>query len=206
MPQNWDQWILNPDRNAPSELAFATSAYRYLVHENPGWQIEQFDRSRDPSLLSERQVAGQQLADIFNADDPDLSRFENHGGKLIIYTGTADALISPRAGVYYYDRLLKRMGAHRARSFARLFIVPGMQHCQGGLAPNAFGQAWVAPALRADPRYDIRLALDAWVEQGRAPRSIIAARYGDHGNGKDAAAARTIPAYLNSDGSPAATR
>ena len=129
-----------------------------------------------------------------DADDPDLSRFEKRGGKLIMYVGTADALISPRGGVDYYNSVMKRMGARRVDIFARLFIIPGMQHCQGGLAPNAFGQAWIAPAVRPYPRYDVRLALEAWVERGRPPQSITAVRYGGR-KGVTAVAKRIIRAY-----------
>ena len=194
-PENWGQWILNPDRRTPSELLFATSAYRFLIHDDPRWGVEQFDAARDRPLASERRIGGERLADILDADNPDLSAFERRGGKLIMYVGTADALISPRGAVDYYNNVLRRMGTKRVQGFARLFIVRGMQHCQGGLAPNAFGQAWIAPALRADPRYDIRLALEAWVERNRAPRAIIAARYGGHG-GVALAAARRIKAYV----------
>ena len=133
------------------------------------------------------------LADILDANDPDLSRFSGHGGKLIMYVGTADALISPRAGIDYYGDLLTRMGASRAKAFTRLFVIPGMQHCQGGLTPNAFGQAWVAPAMKADSRYDIRLALEAWVERDRAPASLTAAKYHDASSEKASASRLLLP-------------
>ena len=41
----------------------------------------------------------------------------------------------------------------------RLFIVPGMGHCGGGLAPNSF---------------DTLQALDNWVTNGVAPEGIVA--------------------------------
>jgi feruloyl esterase len=186
VPQNWEQWIVNPDRDTSSELMFVTSAFRFLVHAKPGWGIEQFDPRRDPELISNRMTAGQRLADILDADDPDLRGFQQHGGKLIVYVGTADALISPRGGIDYYRRLAKQMGGmERASRFARLFVVPGMQHCQGGPAPNAFGQAWVAPGLQPDTSHDIRHALESWVEQGRSPDFLVAAkRDGDRRDGR----------------------
>jgi feruloyl esterase len=179
VPQNWDQWIVNPDRDAPSQLAFATTAYRYLIHDDPRWQVEQFN-PRDIAAASDRIIAGRPLAQILNADDPNLNPFKRRGGKLIMYVGTADALISPSSGAVYYRSVIKRMGGIvPTQGFFRLFVIPGMQHCQGGLAPNAFGQAWVAPGLIADPRHDIRLALEAWVERGAPPASIVAAKYRD---------------------------
>jgi feruloyl esterase len=177
LPNNWDQWILNPDRNAPSDLAFATQAYRFFILDRPDWQVEEFDAARDFKLASRRKIAGQSLASILDADDTDLRPFERHGGKLILYVGGADAVISPAAGVDYYQRVVRRMGMQRTRRFARLFVVPGMQHCQGGVEPNAFGQAWVAPAARMDGEHDIREALNAWVERASPPASLTAVRY-----------------------------
>lgn len=178
LPGNWDRWILNPDRNAPSDLTFATQAYRYMVLDQRDWKVEDFDSARDFSRASERQIQRRPLSAILDADDTDLSRFARHGGRMIMYVGGADAVISPASGLSYYRRTAQRMGSlARTRRFFRLFDVPGMQHCQGGLAPNAFGQAWVAPPLAHDPRHDIRMALEDWVEHGRAPRSIVAAKY-----------------------------
>ena len=177
LPNNWDQWILSPDRDAPSDLAFATQAFRYFVLDRPEWQVEEFSLARDFRLASKRKIDGQSLASILDADEANLGEFERRGGKLIIYVGWADAVISPAASVDYYRKVLRHFGLKQTQSFARLFVVPGMQHCQGGLAPNAFGQAWIAPAMRSDPDHDIRLALEAWVEQGRAPRSLTAAKY-----------------------------
>lgn len=178
VPQNWGQWILNPERSAPSQLAFARSAYRYLILDKPDWRIEQFDGGRDIPAASNRLLAGRTLAQVVNADDPDLDSFRRRGGKLTMYVGTADALISPASGAAYYRSVIERMGGlPETQRFFRLFVIPGMQHCQGGVEPNAFGQAWIVPPLRADPEHDIRLALEAWVERGRAPDSIVAASH-----------------------------
>ncbi|MFL6786754.1 MAG: tannase/feruloyl esterase family alpha/beta hydrolase, partial [Sphingomicrobium sp.] len=78
--------------------------------------------------------------------------------------------------------------------FARLFVAPGMQHCQGGALPSSFGQAWVAPPLRADANHDIRRALETWVEQGLAPASLTAVKYqGDRRAGAPVATQRLRP-------------
>ena len=45
----------------------------------------------------------------------------------------------------------------------RLFIAPGVYHCGGGPGPD---------------RFDMLTALDAWVQQGTAPRRIIATKAG----------------------------
>lgn len=199
VPDNWDRWILNRDPEEPGELALVTQAYRYMILDRPDWQIEQFDPEHDAQRASQRRLAGETLSTILDADSPDLSGFARHGGKLIMYLGWSDALISPAAGLNYYEAVTRRTGGVvPTQSFARLFVAPGMQHCQGGLAPNSFGQAWVAPALSADAGHDIRSALEAWVEHGRAPNSLIAAKYKDDRGGRWPTATQELRPYPGS--------
>ena len=158
------------------QLTFAEQFFRYMVHDDPSWTLGQFDGQRDVDIARTRRVGNQTLSRVLDATDPDLTRFERRRGKLLMYFGWADDLISPRMGVDYYERVLARMrGAERTQAFFRLFMVPGMGHCQGGTEPHAFGQAYVAPGLRDDPEHDIRRALEAWVEQGQAPERIVEA-------------------------------
>jgi feruloyl esterase len=161
-PGGWDAWIVNPDPAAQTQLTFAEQFFRHMVLDDPNWRVE------DLSAADLRRA--QALSPILDATDPDLSRFRRRGGKLLIYAGEADPVISPRAAVDYY----RSVGEP---DFARLFLIPGMLHCQGGPVPAAFGQAPVAPALRPDAQHDIRLALEDWVEAGRPPDSLVAVRY-----------------------------
>lgn len=173
----WARWIVPPRRDAPDQLTFATQAYRYLILDDPSWTVDSFDQ-RHVALASERQLSGRRLSEILDADDANLSRFAARGGRLIMYFGWADPLLSPRAGTEYYERVARAMGGlPRAQRFFRLFMIPGMQHCQGGLGPNAFGQAWVAPGHYPDDRHDVRRALESWVERGTAPTALRAAKY-----------------------------
>ena len=196
LPGNWESWIVNPDRDAPSELAFATQAYRYLILDRPGWRVEDFNQDRDFELASNRIVGGQPLASILDAGNVDLSRFVRRGGKMIIYVGRLDAVILPAAALEYYGDLTQRLGGvGRAQRNIRLFVIPQMQHCQDGLGPSAFGQAWVAPAARADPRHDIRLAIEDWLERGRAPSSLVAAQYAGEGSQRTIVRTQEIRPY-----------
>jgi feruloyl esterase len=100
----------------------------------------------------------------FSADlatnDTDLQAFKNDGGKLLIWHGLADPLVFPQGTIQYYQGVQKAMGgAHNTDSFARLFLAPGASHCGSGAGP--------APS-------DPMSALAAWVEHGKAPRSIAA--------------------------------
>lgn len=97
-----------------------------------------------------------------------VAPFLRRGGKLLAYVGTADAVLPPARIV---PALRSRTGVGTGGS--RLALLPGMGHCQGGPSPAAFGQSRAAPALADDADHDLRRALEAWVEQGRAPRRLI---------------------------------
>jgi feruloyl esterase len=69
----------------------------------------------------------------FNATDPDLSAFRQRGGKILQYHGWNDQQIAPQNSVNYYESVVTHVGNRRAtEDFYRLFMVPGMMHCQGG--------------------------------------------------------------------------
>lgn len=106
---------------------------------------------------------------------PDLSAFEQRGGKLIIYHGWADPGVSPYGSLDYYANVAQRQGGlARVRDWFRVFMVPGMYHCRGGDAPNTF---------------DFLPHIIAWVEQGRRPDGVIATQM------EDGQVVRTRPLY-----------
>ncbi|MBS0478210.1 MAG: tannase/feruloyl esterase family alpha/beta hydrolase [Proteobacteria bacterium] len=172
-PAEWARWIVNPDPAAPSQLTFATQGYRYLLAADPRWTID--------------------AAPIARADRVALFRigsmraFAARGGKVLSYFGEADAVLPPAFAVAD----ARRLGATAA--FYRLFLVPGMAHCQGGATPGAFGQSLAAPALADDATHDIRRALEAWVERDASPEALIATTSPTN----DRASARLKPAKFN---------
>ena len=97
---------------------------------------------------------------VLDATDPDLTAFRQRGGKLLMYFGWADPQLNPRMGLEYYEDVVAKMGPSTPE-FARLFMVPGMFHCGGGIGTSTF---------------DSTTPLIQWVEEGKAPASIPAAR------------------------------
>lgn len=93
-----------------------------------------------------------------DVDNPKLKNFYKHNGKLIIYHGQSDPVFSTVDIVDWYEKLNKNYGG-KAHNFARLFVVPGMNHCNGGPATDQF---------------DALGALVTWVEKGQAPDTIAA--------------------------------
>ena len=93
-----------------------------------------------------------------DVDDPKLDGFRKAGRKMIIYHGQADPVFSIDDTIRWYDRLNANLGG-KAEADVRLFAVPGMTHCEGGVTLDKF---------------DALGALIDWVEKGKAPDEIIA--------------------------------
>jgi hypothetical protein len=163
----WGGWITGAAREKSLQFAFGTNFFKFMVYSNPAWDYHAFNVDRD------MKVADDSLAVKLNAINPDLKKFQDRGGKLILYHGWSDAAIPPVSTVNYYQNVVSKMGAEDAGSFVRLFMVPGMQHCGGGPGPNMFGQGGVTGG---DPDHDIDAALHRWVEEGKAPEQIIATK------------------------------
>jgi len=79
-----------------------------------------------------------------------------------MWHGWYDELTPPEGSIDYYDRVVERMGdTGEVAEFARLFMAPGVFHCEGGPGFTEF---------------DAFGALVEWVETGRAPETITASR------------------------------
>lgn len=101
-----------------------------------------------------------QLHGLYDATNPDIRAFVDHGGKLLLWHGWADPHISPLNTIAYYNVAQKALGNGSEQSM-RLFLFPGMGHCGGGEGPSQF---------------DILTPLMTWVEGHHAPEKIIAGR------------------------------
>uniref|UniRef100_UPI0033654079 tannase/feruloyl esterase family alpha/beta hydrolase n=1 Tax=Variovorax fucosicus TaxID=3053517 RepID=UPI0033654079 len=92
----------------------------------------------------------------------DLSKLKNRGAKVMVWHGVSDPVFSYDDSVTWYKNLTAANGGD-ASNFARLYGVPGMNHCGNGPSTDQF---------------DMLSALVKWVEQGAAPDSVIASARG----------------------------
>lgn len=91
-------------------------------------------------------------------DPTRLTALKDGGGKLIVVHGTGDPVFSSDDSVAWYRALLAEDAA--AAGYAQLFLVPQMNHCEGGPATE---------------RFDMLPVLEGWVEGGVAPGPVEAA-------------------------------
>jgi feruloyl esterase len=144
----WDTYFVEPKEARRNEF------WRLWIFNDPNWDWRTFDFDRDLAYAESKMG-------VVNANNTDLKPFKTRKGKLVMYHGWADADVPPEDGVRYYEAVERAMGGReQTTDFFRLFMVPGMAHCAGGPGPNTF---------------DALGALDRWVEQGKAPESIVAA-------------------------------
>lgn len=153
----WYAWVTpSPELGAPAAAQLADSYLKYI-----GYPIG----TPHSSLAAFRFTTGE-LARLTpvgakaNAMSLDLRKFQRSGGKLLIWHGWSDQAIPAEGTLDYYQRLTERSGGLRAtQTWARLFMIPSVYHCQGGSTLTDF-----------DPFRE----LIGWVERGAAPEKVIA--------------------------------
>ncbi len=140
---------------------------RYWVYFDPAWDWNTLTLANYETFFADN---ARVVGPIMATDNPDLNAFKARGGKLIMYHGWADNLIMPQGTTRYYERM--RQTVSGADSFSRLYMVPGMGHCSGGVGVNQFGQG-SSGVVPATPQRDIFRALMEWSEQDRAPTQVV---------------------------------
>ena len=162
----WPAWL----GGSPSVgRRFADDFLRYMAFaEDPGagYNALAFDFDRDPGRMGT-------MAAIYNSDGPDLSAFRKRGGRMIIYHGWADPLVTPFKTLDYHAKVSESLGGREvAKETVRLFMLPGYDHC--GLQQNP-------GAGDAEKDLDWLTALEDWVEKGRPPETIRMTRHDSSG-------------------------
>lgn len=157
-PQGWALWITQADPptlppGVPNlHFAFGTQFAKYFVFDDPNWTYANFD-------LEGWRARTADAGKLLNATDPDLSKFRDGGGKLILWHGWSDSALSASTSIDYYEAV--RRQDEGLRGYLLMYMLPGVAHCGGG--PGADRVDWIT-------------ALEHWVEQGVAPEEIIATK------------------------------
>ena len=128
----------------------ANDLVRYLLNFN-------FDTGA-PRIFEKSGKFTQSSMQFMTATSTDLKKFQRHGGKLILYHGGSDPIFSLNDTIRWYQGVSKEANG-KVDQFARLFVIPGMNHCGGGPATDSF---------------DALSAIADWVEHGKAPAEIQA--------------------------------
>lgn len=144
-------WRMPQPGGAPP--AVALDSFRYLGHKDANWNGMSFELDRDLALAVEN-------AGFIDAINPDLSKFKARGGKLLMYHGWADPGPAPLNTINYFSEVLRKVGS-KPDEWMRLFLMPGVGHCSGGVGPD---------------RADFVGALERWRESGAAPDQLLASR------------------------------
>jgi feruloyl esterase len=147
----WDGTIVG---TAGLYLPLVASYMQYMELDpppGPSWDYRTFNFDTATATTAKFAVR-------FNATDANLSRVKRRGSKMIHYHGWADPAANALMSIDYYESVIRAIGANETREFYRLFLVPGMFHCRGGVGCNTAD--WIS-------------AIVDWVEKGDAPEKVI---------------------------------
>jgi Tannase and feruloyl esterase len=142
---------------APAFAMFGTGHFRYVIENDPAWSPAGFEPLA--ALPRIRSVIDAQYQ--FSAAPADLVQYMKRGGRIMIWHGSDDALISHRDTIRTWGDVTAAAGPELAERSTRLYIAPGVAHCRGG--PGADDIDMLTPMIN-------------WVEHGRAPDTLLATK------------------------------
>ncbi|KAK4115540.1 tannase and feruloyl esterase [Canariomyces notabilis] len=146
---------------------YSADWFRYAVYNNPDW---------DPATLGPADYAA---SDALNPADirtwsGDLSAARERGAKILHWHGLQDQIITSDNSPRYYAHVARTMGLppRELDEFYRFFRISGLGHCTGGPGAVFVGQARDHVAS-LEPEQNVLMAVVRWVEQGKAPETIL---------------------------------
>ncbi len=153
---SWDMWITGTSAympNGPSlHYMFSTNIFKYLVFNDSAWDYSTYNfRNFD----AETSFA----SSFLDATSTNYSEFKKRNGKIIFFHGWNDPALSAFSTIEHYEGILK--ADKDAQSYARLFLLPGVLHCDGGRGCDDVD--WVAQIVD-------------WVEKSKAPDQVVASK------------------------------
>ncbi|WP_434446596.1 tannase/feruloyl esterase family alpha/beta hydrolase [Lentzea sp. E54] len=134
-------------------LWLADGVIRHMIAKDPNFNTLTMDIATGGGLASRIEAHSRLFSNT-----TDLSPFKHSGGKLLLWTGSAEP--AARTNAHYYSRVQATMGSARVDSFVRYYEVPGAQH--------GFSSAFM-------PEWDQLATIENWVEKGTDPANDIVA-------------------------------
>lgn len=140
--------------------------WRYMVKDDPKWNgtisLEDIDhalKTQPPGL---------------ETWDGNLSRARELDVKILHYHGMEDSLISSEQSDRYYNHVSRTMSqtSDELDAFYRYFRISGLAHCAGGNGASFIGSRPDNFATD-DPDGNVLWSLVRWVEEGKAPETIL---------------------------------
>jgi hypothetical protein len=142
---------------APAFGLFGVGQMRNIVFNDPNWSPATFDPTTSLPQISA--VIDTQYQ--FTASIGGLIQFMHGGGKIIVWHGADDGLLSHRDTIRTWQQVADAAGSETMRTNSRLYIAPGVNHCAGGDGADTI---------------DMLTPMMKWVEQGEAPATLTASK------------------------------
>jgi feruloyl esterase len=135
-------------------ITFAVEAYKYVIAKDASWEPSQFNAATDVDLAQTADPG-----DVLGSTDPNMRAFFARGGKLLLYHGWSDPQVTPYNTIDFFHKVVASQGGAGVGTSIQLYMVPGMNHCQGGPGTDTF---------------DKMTAIEEWIRAGVAPTRIEA--------------------------------
>jgi S-formylglutathione hydrolase FrmB len=142
---------------APAYAMFGTGQMRNIILNDTNWNAAQFNMAQHlPQIVKVMDERHQ-----FSASKGGLIQFMQGKGKIIVWHGADDALLSHKDTIRTWQALQSEAGKELMTANSRFYIAPGVNHCTGGAGAD---------------QIDSLGAMIDWVEHGKPPGTLLASK------------------------------